>query len=144
MPVSPGTAFIPVLPDMTKFGAATGAGITKSTAGLGSKLKGTFGTLGLTLGATFAIGFAKSAFAEFQEAEKSLAGFNKALELSGQTAVINQDQFNDWLGDFALGIGASDDALRDMAGQLVSALTSRGTDRRLRTSFSRWSPRSRT
>ena len=116
-----GTAIVPVLPDMTKFGAATAAGVQKSVGGLGSRLKGAFGPLGVTLGAAFAVGFAKSAFSEFEEAEKSLAGFNKALENTNQLATINQDSFNAWLSDFALGIGEDDDALRDLSTKLVNA-----------------------
>ncbi|MGH2651760.1 MAG: hypothetical protein ACRDHK_11185, partial [Actinomycetota bacterium] len=63
--ISAGAAYVDLLPSTTKFGPAAAAGIQKSTAGLGSKLKGAFGPLGVTLGAVFAVGFAKSAFQDF-------------------------------------------------------------------------------
>lgn len=82
--VNAGVVYVDVIGDTSKLGASIKSGVSKGTSGLGSQLKSSLGLLGVTLGAAFAVGFAKKSLEAFDALEKAQSLLEIGLENVGQ------------------------------------------------------------
>jgi hypothetical protein len=124
MSINAGTAYIDIVPDMSKFNSGVSAGVKKAGSkgsSVMSSAKKLGAAVGITMGAGVAFDFLKGAWEDFDKARASLNSFNGALERTGQAAAINSDEFNQWLETFGDNIGKDDELLRPMAEHLVNA-----------------------
>lgn len=117
--VNVGVAHIDVVGDFSKFGSQAKSEVAKTTSTLGSQLKSAGALLGVTLGAAFVVGFAKSSIAAFEEAEKANRLLEKSFEALGETGSQMLQPIIDWASELQFEIGMNDEAIKGLIVRLV-------------------------
>lgn len=80
MAIPAGTVYLDVKPNMTTFAPGVQSGVSGSKGKLSSAAK----SLGLVMGAAFAVSYGKAAFADFEESEAVTAALGNRLKEMGQ------------------------------------------------------------
>lgn len=117
--VNVGTAYVPVVPEMSQFATQTKAGVSGATTKLSSTLKTAGAAIGIGLGAAFVIGFAKKSLAAVQEADKINSQLARAFEPLGDVGAKMLQPIIDWAGELQFELGIDDEAIKQVAGRLA-------------------------
>jgi len=111
--VNVGTAEIAVVPEMKNFGTQAASGVK----GLTGQLSGIAGTLGIAVGATFAVSFGKEILTAANEAAEST---NRLVAAATNDAAVDVSQLQRAFEDFGMAAAIDDENLKDLASSLLN------------------------
>lgn len=115
-----GTLEVEIIANAAKLSGSIASETQKSVSKISSQLSKAGAALGIALGSTFVVRFAKTAIAAADEAEKVNRELAKALEPLGAIGQASLQPIVDWAADLQFSIGQDDEVIKTLSVHLLN------------------------